>query len=69
MAQSHKRSWYEATTNIVIGFSINYCANLIIFRGFGYNLSLSDNLYIGVIFTFLSLVRQFVIRRWFNRGD
>lgn len=69
MAQSKKRSLEEAVINIVIGYSINTLANYLVFNGFGYNVTLHDNLIIGVIFTGISLVRQYVIRRWFSKGD
>jgi hypothetical protein len=69
MAQSVKRSWAEAWINIGIGYSINFVANLLVFPLFGYNISVQDNIIIGVIYTGISLVRQFVIRRWFNKGD
>lgn len=69
MAQSVRRSWAEAWSNIAIGYSINFIANLLIFPLFGYNISVKDNIVIGVIYTGISLVRQFVIRRWFNKGE
>lgn len=69
MSQSKSRSWKEAWVNIFIGYSINFCANLIVFPMFGYNISIHDNLMIGVVFTFISLARQYIIRRWFNKND
>lgn len=57
----------EAKTNIVIGFSINYAANLIVLPLFGVKgLNPVNNFWIGVVFTFISILRQLVIRRWFN---
>lgn len=69
MAQSKRRSWSEAWINIGIGYGINFLANLIVFRSFGYQVSLKDTFLIGLIFTLISVVRQYAIRRWFNRGD
>lgn len=70
MAQSVKRSWQEAWVNIGIGFFINYIANLLVLKAvMGYNVTLLDNVYIGLLFTVISLLRQFVIRRWFSKGD
>lgn len=66
MNQSRLDSAIEAVVNIVIGFSINFVANMIVFPAFGYPLSLSDNWWIGCIYTGISLVRQFVLRRFFN---
>lgn len=68
--QSIKRSWQEAWLNIFVGFSINYIANLIILPLFGFTtLTASKNFVIGIAYTLVSLVRQYVIRRWFNKGD
>lgn len=68
--QSVKRSWGEAWVNIFIGYTINYIANLIILPLFGFtSLTPSKNLIIGVVYTAISLFRQFCIRRWFTKGD
>lgn len=64
--QSIRHSWIEAWINIIIGFSINYAANLLIFPQFGFKISLLDNFYMGIIYTIISLVRSFAIRRYFN---
>jgi hypothetical protein len=68
--QTVKRSWWEAWSNIFIGFAINFVANLAILPLFGFNnLTVSKNLWLGVIYTGISLLRQFCIRRWFNKND
>jgi hypothetical protein len=64
--QTRVESLKEAWTNIVIGFSINYFANLLIFPLVGMHIGLDQNFWIGCIYTAISLVRQFVIRRRFN---
>lgn len=69
MSQSKARSIKEACINILIGYSINFVCNMIIFRGMGYALTIHDNLIIGIIFTFVSLARQYIIRRWFAKND
>lgn len=69
MAQSVQRSWAEAWVNIGIGYAINFTANLLVFPLFGYNVTVRDNIIIGIIYTGISLVRQFVIRRYFNKGE
>lgn len=66
MSQSRLSSFIEALMNIFIGFSINYIANLLIFPLFGMQISLSDNFWLGMIYTVISLIRSYVIRRWFN---
>lgn len=66
MTQSKKGSLVEALINVAIGFSINYCANMLIFPMFGFHISASSNLLMGVIYTAISIVRSYIIRRWFN---
>lgn len=67
--QSVKRSWAEAWINVAIGYSVNFVANLTVFPMFGYNVTIHDNLIIGVIFTGISVLRSFMIRRIFTKKD
>ena len=66
MSQSRTGSLIEAFINVLIGFWINYIANLLIFPMFGFQISLSDNFIMGLIYTAISIGRSYVIRRWFN---
>ena len=64
--QSPRHSIYEAWTNIVLGFSVNYAANLLLLPLVGAHVGLLDNWWLGWTFTAVSICRQFAIRRWFN---
>lgn len=67
MAQTKLGSFAEAWANIAIGFTINYFANLLILPLFGFtSLTAGKNFLIGVLYTFISLARSYVLRRWFN---
>jgi uncharacterized membrane protein (DUF485 family) len=66
MTQTRLGSFYEACINILIGFSINWAANLAILPLFGFNVTGGQAFGIGVFFTVISLIRSYVIRRWFN---
>ena len=66
MNQSRLGSLIEALVNILIGFTINWVANLLVLPWFGFNVTGSQAFGIGVVFTVISLVRSYVIRRWFN---
>lgn len=68
MSQTRFGSVVEAFANIAVGFSINFCANLLILPIFYGPIasSASKAFSIGVIFTVISLVRSYVLRRWFN---
>lgn len=69
MSQTKTRSWVEAGTNTGIGFLINIAVNHFIFNSFHVELTLKQNLSITLIFTIISVVRGYLIRRFFNRGD
>ena len=64
--QTRIGSLIEAGINILIGFWINYVANLLILPLFGFNVSLTDNLYLGLIYTVISVARSYGVRRWFE---
>jgi hypothetical protein len=66
MAQTKIGSFAEAWANILVGFSVNYTANLLIFPLFGFHISLEANFLMGLIYTAISLVRSYVLRRYFN---
>jgi hypothetical protein len=67
VSQTKLGSFVEAWANIAIGFSINYVANLVILPMFGFaSLTPGKNFAIGVLYTGISLVRSFVLRRYFN---
>lgn len=66
MSQSRRASLLEAFANVLFGYWIAIGAQMLIFPLFGLQVSLSDNLLIGVLFTFVSLVRSYLLRRFFN---
>lgn len=68
MSQSRLGSFVEAWANIIIGFAINFTANLIILPMFGFSdLTARVAFEIGLVFTVISLARSYVLRRLFNR--
>jgi hypothetical protein len=66
MSQTKLGSIAEAWANIFVGFSVNYCANLLIFPLFGMHISPGNNFLMGLIYTAISLARSYILRRWFN---
>ncbi len=68
MTQTKLMSFIEACANVVIGFGINFAANLLVLPLFGFAVSASSAFQIGLIFTVISIARGYVIRRWFNKG-
>lgn len=67
MTQTKIGSFIEACVNVLIGFWINFGLNLLILPLFGFtSLTLENNLYIGILYTGVSVVRSYAVRRWFN---
>lgn len=66
MNQTRLGSLIETITNIIIGYGVAVGSQIIIFPWFDIHITLSANFWIGMWFTLISLVRQYVVRRWFN---
>jgi len=67
MAQSRLGSAAESVANVAIGYVVAISAQMLIFPLFGVRLPLHDNLLIGALFTVVSLVRSYLLRRVFQR--
>ena len=67
--QSKKQSLIESLTSTTIGIIIGIVLNLTILPIFGYPVSLSDSLWISVIFTAVSVIRSYAVRRIFNSKE
>ena len=67
--QSKMESMIETLTNVGIGWFISFIANMLVLPLFGYNINLTDGLLISIIFTIISIVRGYVVRRWFNSKE
>ena len=65
--QSKKHSLIESVSNVLIGYLVALFSQLLIFPFFDIDVSLSDNLLIGLWFTLISIVRSYTLRRFFNR--
>lgn len=65
--QSRKRSAIEAAANVAIGYGVAVATQVAVFPLFGLHASLGENLAIGGVFTVVSLVRSYALRRLFNR--
>jgi hypothetical protein len=64
--QSRLSSFIESIVNIAIGYFVALLSQIVVFPLFDIHVSMSTNLGIGAWFTAISLVRSYVIRRWFN---
>ena len=65
--QTKTQSLIESITNIAIGYGVAIASQLAVFPLFNINVTIQDNLMIGLYFTAISLVRSYVVRRYFNK--
>lgn len=66
MNQSRIESLIESIVNIIIGYGVALISQIAVFPLFGINVPISTNLCIGAWFTVISLIRSYIIRRFFN---
>jgi hypothetical protein len=59
-------SGVESVANVAVGYGVAVGTQLVVFPWFGLEASLGDTLAIGAIFTIVSLVRSYALRRVFN---
>ena len=64
--QSKYQSLIESLTNILIGYLTALFSQVLIFPIFDIYVSFQDNLLIGLYFTIISLIRSYLVRRYFN---
>lgn len=65
--QSRKASLVEALVNIAVGMVIAFFTQELILSAYGVPVSYKQNAEMTLIFTAISIVRQFVLRRVFNK--
>ena len=66
MKQSRLMSLVESVANVIVGYGIAVATQLLVFPWFGLPARLNDALAIGAIFTVLSILRSFLLRRLFE---
>ena len=65
MSQSRRMSLIEAATNATVGYALAVVTQIVVLPWFGLHPSLGENLMIGALFTVISLVRGYALRRLF----
>lgn len=64
--QTRLFSLIESLTNVGIGYFTALATQMAVFPLFGIHLPMADNILIGLIFTAVSIVRSYAVRRVFN---
>lgn len=64
--QTRLQSLLEAWINVIIGYVVALAAQIIVFPWYDIEVTISQNLQIGLIFTAVSIARSYLVRRLFN---
>ena len=64
--QTKKQSLIETLTSVFVGWLIGVILNMLVLPLFDYDVNLTDGVLISIIFTAVSVVRSYVVRRFFN---
>lgn len=64
--QSRAASFFETLTGTVTGFILSIWVQRLLFPVMGHNLALAENMVVASVFTAVSLLRGYVVRRTFN---
>ena len=66
MKQSRLMSLVESLANVLVGYGVAVATQMAVFPLFGVAVSITENLVIGLIFTVVSIVRSYELRRSFE---
>ncbi len=64
--QTRRFSWIEAITNTMVGFIVSLLIQLAIYPIMGILVKFQQNIIITCVFTGASILRGYLIRRFFN---
>jgi hypothetical protein len=66
MKQSRLMSLVESLANVLVGYGVAVITQMMVFPLFGLAVTVTENLLIGLIFTAVSIVRSYALRRGFE---
>ena len=66
MKQSRLMSLVESLANVLVGYGVAVITQVVVFPMFGLAVTIAENLLIGLVFTGVSLVRSYALRRSFE---
>ena len=66
MKQSRLMSLVESLANVLVGYGVAVATQMLVFPLFGLAVTVTENLLIGLIFTVVSIVRSYALRRSFE---
>lgn len=66
MKQSRLMSLVESLANVLVGYGVAVATQMLVFPLFGLAVTITENILIGLIFTAVSIVRSYALRRSFE---
>ena len=66
MKQSRTMSMIEALANVAVGYGVAVLTQIAVFPLFGLSVTLVQNLMMGGLFTVVSIIRSYSLRRVFE---
>ena len=66
MSQTRTMSMVETITNVAIGLVVSFLSQVVIFKYCDISITLAQNLELTLYFTVVSVIRSYVLRRFFN---
>jgi hypothetical protein len=66
MKQSRLMSRAESLANVLVGYGVAVITQVVVFPLFGLVVTVTENMLIGLIFTVVSIVRSYALRRSFE---
>jgi len=67
--QTKRQSLFESMVNVSIGFTISLVATFVVFPLFDVVSTPSKNVGITIFYTVISVVRSYLVRRYFNNSS
>ncbi len=64
--QTKRQSFVEALTNAVISYLVVVFAGVVVYPLYGMHPSLADNFQLTAVFTVISIIRSYLVRRFYN---
>lgn len=65
--QTRREAIIEVWISICIGFSINWIMNWFLLPMVGAKFTAAENFWLGMIYTLVSVMRGFIVRRWADK--
>ena len=66
MKQSRLMSLVESLANVLVGYGVALATQMLVFPVFGLAVTITENILIGLVFTVVSIVRSYALRRGFE---